>query len=259
MKLLLFTCLLLPMPLPSRDYAARCPEESVLLESPVRVSACGNEPGVPEMVCMRVGGKFEYSAMFGSFQEEARPKLQPPYLFVPFSCGGGNMWRCRGYEAFKLKRGKLRYLGALSTWGKEPVQDGIFLDGYARLEMSRLLCHACSPGFQIALRDVDDRLRLDREMTRKINEEKIEEKKRAFMEAAAASSELYSSGLFLAAIYKLVGDEEGLQGVRARFGRLDQEMKGSVEEGNPFVNLLDELDEALKRVSPTDVVERHKL
>jgi hypothetical protein len=77
------------------------------------------------------------------------------YLFTPWSCGGGNAWRCEMEYVISCDRG-LQVLGALGRhvdWENpgESLKDGLFRDGFDGLEINPFTCHAAAPSFELFL------------------------------------------------------------------------------------------------------------
>jgi len=71
------------------------------------------------------------------------------YLFVPYSCGPGNAWRCRGKYVFAVRHGKLISIGNIAG----EFSDGLFHDIYDRLEVNDLTPHVNAPRFVIVMKE----------------------------------------------------------------------------------------------------------
>lgn len=96
------------------------------------------------------------------------------YLFVPYSCAGGNAWRCE-LENVLTASPRLRVLGAVGRRvdGKKPgesLREGRFFDGFDGLEINPFTCHAAAPSFEVVLRVRGKGLALDPDATWALNE-----------------------------------------------------------------------------------------
>ena len=96
------------------------------------------------------------------------------YLFTPFSCAGGNAWRCEA-ETVVTNEPRLRVLGAVGRhvdWKKpgESLKDGLFQDGFDGLEINPFTCHAAAPSFTLFLEMKKGRFVVAKESTWRMNE-----------------------------------------------------------------------------------------
>ncbi|MEW6352513.1 MAG: hypothetical protein AB1646_25990 [Thermodesulfobacteriota bacterium] len=104
------------------------------------------------------------------------------YLFVPTSCGTGNMWRCHAEHVFAVRKDKLVHFGTVvpmpeRSQGRGPgnaLQDGFFYDTHSVLETNRLTCHASAPAIEVAMVERDGILVIDRERTWQIHKRRAD-------------------------------------------------------------------------------------
>lgn len=79
------------------------------------------------------------------------------YLFVPYSCGPGNAWRCRGKYVFAVRHGRLISIGEIAG----EFSDGLFHDIYDRLEVNDLTPHVNAPRFVIVMKEENGKFMAD--------------------------------------------------------------------------------------------------
>jgi len=95
-------------------------------------------------------------------------------LFTPYSCAGGNAWRCE-LEVVVTNEPRLRVFGAVGRhvdWKKPgmSLKDGLFRDGFDGLEINPFTCHADAPSFEVLLERKGNHLVLAKEATWRMNE-----------------------------------------------------------------------------------------
>jgi len=164
-----------------------------------------------------------------------------PYLFVREECGGGNAWGCFKETVFEVASGRARRIGAFIV-GEKPreapqsLRDRHFLDWYDKLEDAKLgLCHARSPGFEIALSLKGKRTLVDRDATWSSNQP--EYKKRLALigtwlaQDSVADEEAMAAIIFNAVLAKYCGMQAQLDDLVGRVTpRLTADQRGDLQE-----------------------------
>jgi len=104
---------------------------------------------------------------------------RPNYILVYNSCGGGNAWRCD--REYVVRRSDLRNLGEVAPQGGadetpdsgKSLSAGLFKDIYDHLESNGITPHAGAPGVKIIVRERNDNLYVDPELTTELNKDRL--------------------------------------------------------------------------------------
>lgn len=165
-------------------------QQFVILEKPVKVTATNLNDSEADEDYYHLEMKIEHGAGRYKFDtllflqssninkaieyQKARTNWKGLYLLVGWERGGGNA--SRGYldTIFKLKKGKLLYLGEVDA---DSFESGLFKDWYDKFESNQLTSHAESPLIRLVLEEKDGHLVVDLKKTWTENQKKFVENK----------------------------------------------------------------------------------
>lgn len=261
--------LLLCLCSPGRGACARGDKgvRSVIMEQPVQVTIeslrHGEDSLLPVAVYVRYkkqGFVFRNELMESDIDQAATvekrcTEWKEPYLFVYSTCGGGNAWRCDGFQLFKMSGERIAYLGEIASIGSDdpkPAFDGkYFRMVYDRLEGNALTSHAGAPSFFLMIVDEDGKLKANLDATWSVNAAEYERNRQAIAEAKAKGAEMKTRErefeatpliLFNAALAKYCGK-------KAELSQIMQTAKRDLA-GDQYSLLVKEL----RRVKPGEIL-----